>query len=149
MTDMPEDKPAGEIYTTTIHGSVDSSQIAIGKEITQTMTIIPSEVIGENGLAQLNAAIATLRDHVAADTPQEKQSEASELVDELEQAITAGTPDLSTMEYVRNWFARNVPKLAGAVTAIIIHPLVGRLVEAAGDALVSEFQQRFGGTDAS
>ena len=34
---------------------------------------------------------------------------------------------------------------AGAVTGIIVHPIVGRLVEAAGDAAVAEFRQRFGG----
>jgi len=146
---MPDEKPAGESYTTTILGSVGSSQIATGKQISQTMTVVPSEVIGEDGLAQLKEAIASLRGQVTADAPEEKQAEASELVDELETAVTTGTPDLSTMDYVRNWFTRNVPKIAGAVTALIIHPLVGQLVAAGGDALVAEFKQRFGGTGAS
>ena len=69
-----------------------------------------------------------------------------ERVDELEQAITEEKPDLSTMEYVKNWFVRNLPGLAGTVTSVVVHPIVGKLVEAGGDALVGEFRRRFGGT---
>jgi len=42
---------------------------------------------------------------------------------------------------VRDWFAANVPKLAGAVAGLVVHPVVGKLVEAAGDAVVGEFKQ--------
>ena len=63
---------------------------------------------------------------------------------ELEEAVTAKKPDLTTMEYVKRWFARNLPELAGAVTGVIIHPIVGKLVEAAGDGLAAEFRRRFG-----
>ena len=65
---------------------------------------------------------------------------------ELEQAVTEKKPDLSTMEYVRSWFLKNLPGLAGAVTSVVVHPIVGKLVEAGGDALVSEFRRRFGDT---
>jgi hypothetical protein len=37
-----------------------------------------------------------------------------------------------------------LPELAGAVTGVIIHPIVGKLVEAAGDGLAAEFRRRFG-----
>jgi len=144
MPDASQNRPTGGTYTTTIGGSVESSQIATGTAITQTMTLVPAEVIGEAGVAQLRQALAELRRQVAADAPEEKQAEANQLVDEFEAAVTDGAPDLSTMEYVRNWFARNLPKIAGTVTEIIVHPLVGRLVEAAGDVLVGEFRQRFG-----
>ena len=50
------------------------------------------------------------------------------------------------MEYVRNWFVKNLHGLAGVVTSVIVHPIVGKLVEASGDALVGEFCRRFGGT---
>ena len=49
------------------------------------------------------------------------------------------------MEYVRNWFVKNVPTMAGAVTSIVINPIVGRLVQAGGDVLASDFKRRFGG----
>ena len=77
--------------------------------------------------------------------PPEKKDAALERVDELEEAITAQEPDLPTMEYVKRWFVRNLPDLAGAVTSVVVHPIVGKLVEAAGDALAAEFRRRFGG----
>jgi hypothetical protein len=49
------------------------------------------------------------------------------------------------MESVRNWFVQNIPTMAGAVTSIVLSPLVGRLVQAGGDLLVSDFKHRFGG----
>ena len=52
----------------------------------------------------------------------------------------AEEPDLTTAQYVGRWFARNLPRLAGAVTGVVIHPIVGKLVGAAGDALVAEFR---------
>jgi hypothetical protein len=51
------------------------------------------------------------------------------------------------MEYVKNWFTKNVPGLAGAVTSVVVHPVVGKLVSAAGEAISSEFKRRFGGKD--
>jgi hypothetical protein len=49
------------------------------------------------------------------------------------------------MEYVKGWFAKHLPGLAGAVTGVIVHPIVGKLVEAAGETLAAEFKRRFGG----
>ena len=65
-------------------------------------------------------------------------------MDELEQAITERKPHLSTMEYVRNWFGKHIPGLAGAVVSVVVHPIVGKLVEAAGDLLAVDFRKRFG-----
>ncbi|MFQ6331121.1 hypothetical protein ACLMAL_33990 [Nocardia sp. CWNU-33] len=48
------------------------------------------------------------------------------------------------MEYVRNWFARRLPELAGAITGLIGHPAVGAIVAAAGGSLAEEFARRFG-----
>jgi hypothetical protein len=56
----------------------------------------------------------------------------------LEEAVTGPTPDLSTTAYVRRWFARNLPKLAGAITGLLIHPVAGKLAEAAGDTIAAE-----------
>jgi len=44
-------------------------------------------------------------------------------VDKLEQAITERKPDLSTMEYVRNWFGKHIPGLAGAVVSVVVRLL--------------------------
>ena len=34
--------------------------------------------------------------------------------------------------------------LAGAVTSVIVNPIVGKLVEAAGETVSEEFRRRFG-----
>ncbi len=134
----------GDQTTATISGDV-SGQIAVGKGITQdqTVTTIGQELSGAE-MAELSRSFATLKAQIVAHAPYEKQSPALERVDELEGAVTGDEPDLSTMEYVRNWFARNLPSLAGSVTSLVVHPIVGRLVSAGGDALVGEFRRRFG-----
>jgi hypothetical protein len=58
-------------------------------------------------------------------------------VDELEQALVADQPDLTTIEYVKQWFARKLPAAAGLVASVLIHPLVGGIVERAGDKLAN------------
>lgn len=65
-------------------------------------------------------------------------------MEELKEAVTAEKPDLTTIEYVKGWFVKNLPDLAGAVTSVVVHPIVGKLVEAASDALAAEFRRRFG-----
>jgi len=90
--------------------------------------------------------VAELRSRIAAAPAlaDETRASATERVDELEAAATAAEPDLSTLEYVRNWFAKHVPAFLGAVTGIVVHPVVGKLVHAAGDAVAAEFEHRFG-----
>ena len=118
----------------------------MGKGITQIQTIgaAPPEVT-EAELAELRQTLADLKAKVSAEAPVDKKEAALERVEELEEAITAKEPDLPTMEYVERWFVKNLPGLAGAVTSVVVHPTVGKLVEAAGDALAAEFRRRFGG----
>jgi hypothetical protein len=122
-----------------IGGNV-SGQVAIGKDIAQTQTVLTAAETTE--LAQ---AFADLRSQVAAQAPPEQRQAALERVDELEQAVHKEKPDLTTMEYVRKWFGDHLPGMAGAVAGLVVHPVVGKLVEAAGDAVVAEFRRRFGG----
>lgn len=48
------------------------------------------------------------------------------------------------MQHVKQWLAKNVPRLAGAVVAIVFNPLMGKQVEAASETLAAEFRRRFG-----
>ena len=133
----------GDSITATISGGV-SGQVAVGKQITQTQTIgAPAQPVTEDDRAELKAALESLKSQIVAQAPPEKASAAAERVAELEEAIGAAEPDLSTMEYVTSWFAKNVPSLAGAVTGLVIHPVVGKMVGAAGEAFATEFQRRF------
>lgn len=128
-------------FSADIHGNV-SGQIAVGHDIQQDRIEAQHSVTPQD-MDVLKRAISQLRNLVDAESPTDKKDAALERMDELEQAMTEEQPDLSTMEYVRNWFIKNIPGLAGAVTSVVIHPIVGKLVEAAGDALSAEFRRRF------
>lgn len=122
-------------------GDVTDSQIAIGHDIRLKKVVgapTPEEKI------ELVRLLAELRAQVAADAPPEQRDAAVTKVDELAAALAEPEPDLATMESVRNWFVRRLPSMAGGVVSLVVHPIVGKLVGAAGDALASEFQRRFG-----
>ncbi len=138
MTMASDEKPTINI-SGTIGGSA-SGQIAIGQDITQIHT--EAAPVSE---ADLRQAIDSLRAQVPQQAPPDKQAQAVQQLEELHKAVTAPKPELSTMESVRNWFVQNIPTMAGAVTSIVLSPLVGRLAQAGGDLLVSDFKHRFGG----
>ncbi|MDY6877919.1 MAG: hypothetical protein SWK90_17190 [Chloroflexota bacterium] len=142
---MNQEQKSGDVIRATISGDV-SGQVAVGKEITQTQAVgVDRPEVTKADLAELQQALAGLKAKVSAEAPPEKKNAALERVGELEEAVTAEEPDLTTMEYVKRWFVKNVPALAGAVTGVVVHPIVGKLVEAAGDAVATEFRRRFGG----
>jgi hypothetical protein len=84
---------------------------------------------------ELGALFAQLRGDISAIVPESERRAALERVDELEQAVVADHPDLTTVQYVKQWFARKLPAAAGLITSVLVHPLVGRIVERAGDKL--------------
>ena len=123
-----------------------SGQVIIGDHNQQNRIVNAGPAqISEAERAALEQILADLKEQIRAEAPPDKQAAALERAEELGEAITGEAPDLDTIAYVRRWFAKNLPALAGAVTGIIIHPIVGKLVEAAGDLLASEFRRRFGG----
>jgi len=126
----------------TINGNT-SGQVAVGDRITQTQSEIHYSIAPEE-MDELRQILKELRAKVEAMAEPEKKDSALEQVQKLERAVTKKKPNLSKMESVRNWFGKNVPMLAGAVTSVIVHPIVGKLVEAGGDMMVKEFQGRFG-----
>ncbi|MEV0279400.1 hypothetical protein AB0I22_23840 [Streptomyces sp. NPDC050610] len=142
---MPETTEShGDRYE--VHTQEVSGQVVVGRGNTVSRVEAapggPATAVTEEELAELRAEFARVRALVPADEPEAER--AVGLLDELEEAVTAPEADLSTMAYVRQWFARRLPVLAGAVASLVIHPVVGRLVEAAGGRLVEEFDQRFG-----
>jgi len=134
-------KPSQGIQVT-VGGKV-SGQLAAGENITQ-VSAKTTAMVTKAELEQLQQLLATLRSKIEAEAQPDKKEAALERVEELEQAVIEKQPNLSTMEYVRNWFVKNLPGLAGVVTSVVVHPIVGKLVEASGDALVEEFRRRFG-----
>lgn len=131
---MKQTEGSGDHISATVSGHVQG-QVAVGKDIEQTQTTGDMTLeVTEAERAELRQAFADLRGEVAAAAPPGSKAGALERVDELEQAVTAEEPDLTTMQYVKRWFAKNLPGVAGSVAGILVHPVVGKLVQTAGEA---------------
>jgi hypothetical protein len=124
-------------------GRIDGQQVVVGTGNTQTV-VATRPAVTEADLAALRQAFADLKQLIAAQAAPDKKDSALERIDELEEACAMDKPDVGAIGYVKRWFARNLPQLAGAVTGVIIHPIVGKLVAAAGDALAAEFRRVIG-----
>jgi hypothetical protein len=138
---MPKQHKPKDGINVNIKGDV-SGQIVVGdnNKVTKNIThqaVTPAE------LDELRQLLSNLRNKIQAEASVEKKDAALERVDELEQAVLEKKPDISTMEYVKNWFGKHLPGLAGTVVGVLVHPVVGKLVEAAGDAVADEFKKRF------
>jgi hypothetical protein len=141
IMDNPQPGQPGGIH---IQG-LNNSQVAIGDGNTQTQSFQKVEVqVTQADLQQLHTLIDGLKQQVSSSASPELQAKGLERASELEEAITAPQPDLTTMEYVRNWFIKYLPQLAGTVSALVVHPIVGKIVEVSGEAIASEFKRRFG-----
>ena len=121
-----------------------NGQFALGNNNKQSKTEVQYSVKSEE-MDELRQILKDLRENVEAVAEPEKRDSALDQVQKLEQAVSGKKPNLSKMESVKNWFGKNLPALAGAVTSVVLHPIVGKLVEAGGDLLVKDFQSRFGG----
>lgn len=127
-----------------IGGSLTGEQIAMGHTIKQTQITNPKEgVLSDAEWLQLRRSLNALKDSLRANAPAEKQEEAIAQVDALEQAITAEKPDLTRMQHIKQWFAKSLPTFTGAVTSVIVNPLVGKVVEASGEVLAGKLTEHF------
>lgn len=48
---------------------------------------------------------------------------------------------MSTVQYVKRWLLKRLPSVAGLVTGMLVNPIVGKLVQAAGDAAAAELSR--------
>lgn len=123
----------------TMTGTITNSQVAVGNANVQTQTV--TTTVTEAEIGELRALFACLKEQVVtADVPADRRVAAIEQVAALEQATLGDEPDLTTMRKVGRWFADNLPALAGSVTGLLVHPTVGKIVGAAGDALMAELR---------
>lgn len=141
MRDQMEDRqPSGDHISATISGPV-SGMIAVGRQNYQARTEV-APAVTDSELRQLREALARLQARVAAEAPGETRDEALAQVADLEQAVLAGKPDISTMRRVRDWFVDRLPALAGVVGSLVVHPIVGALAQAAGETVAEDFRRR-------
>jgi hypothetical protein len=146
MSEQPGQPPRAAEVHAEFHGNITGPVAAVNYGTqTQNIGTAPSEVT-EADRAALAQLLQQLKDQVAAAAPPEKKTAALEQVNTLQAAVSTEKPDrrtLTKMEYVRDWFLDNLPSLAGTVTSVVVSPVVGKLVAAAGDSLATEFQRRF------
>jgi hypothetical protein len=136
---MTKQSDAGDRISAVVTGNVQGA-VAVGKDITQNQTVGSMQAtLTDADRAELATLFESLRADVANAVPEHERRAALERVDELEEAIVADTPDLTTIEYVKQWFARKLPAAAGLVASVLVHPFVGRLVERAGDKVAESF----------
>ena len=137
---MPKQQKPKDGVNVNIKGDV-SGQVVVGNN-NRVIKNVNHPPVTPAELVELRKVISELRNTVQSEAPADKKDSALERVDELEQAVLEEKPDISTMEYVKNWFGKHLPGLAGTIVGVLVHPIVGKLVEAAGDAVADEFKKR-------
>jgi hypothetical protein len=143
MANKKETRPSagGDIIQATIGDH--ASQVAVGKNIRQQQNS-PAAEINEADLQQLQGLFDNLKKQIEQQAPPDKKAGALERIDELQQEITSKKPEPATFEYVKNWFGKNLPALLGGVTSLVIHPVVGKIVEAASGLAADAIKRQFG-----
>ena len=111
-------------------GQVSGGQISVGATAPRLEEPDPPDDI-----EFVRQALADLKAQINHDVPERHRAAALERLHELAEAMTAPTPDLDTMAYVNNWFAKNAPEVAPGVRSLLTHGAVRRLMVAAGHHL--------------
>jgi hypothetical protein len=138
-------RPTGDQFHISVGGSVGGDVVA-GRDNQVIHQHLAQAGVSAADLAAFTAEIDKLKAQLAAAEPVvgAAAAEGAANLDALHAAAIAPTPDIGTMRRVRDWFVHHLPTLAGAVTGLIVHPLVGALVKSAGDAVTSQFHREFG-----
>lgn len=106
-----------------IEGSV-GGQVAVGHDIRQHQAV-PAAAGGTTAPADPARGLARLRRRVGAAAPEALAVPALERIDELEEALREQPPDAVTLDYVRQWFADNLPACAVLVAEVAARPAGG------------------------
>ncbi len=107
-------------------GTISGGQISLGLGSSQPQAGEPALPRPGRHQALVRQQLDDLRAQVEILAPVEKKKAALERVDELNDALTVTPPDLATITYVKNWFAKSIPTLAQAVTEVIGHLSMNR-----------------------
>ena len=137
----------GDRISARISNVGQGAQVAVGKQITQMMAQAPAGLTGAER-AEIDRLLAQLQSQLAGlDIPEDKKLVGQEFVGQLGQELTKtdAPPDASTIKVAGEWLLKNVPALAGTIASVFLNPIVGKVVEAAGDIASGWVRQRFGG----
>src|SRR3954451_752978 len=122
-------------------GSVSQSQIVTGDYATVSQQV----GLSADEVDQLKATFDGLRDQVEAQAPPEQRDEALAQAAEVEAAVVAPQPDPGRFKRALAWFRANAPQLAGTVASVVVSPIVGKVVQTAGDAIAGQFRDAIDG----
>lgn len=123
----------------------NAEQVAVGKNIQQQHVSSGRAEISGADLEYIRGLFEELKQQIEVQAPSETKEAALERVNELQEEFAREEPQPATLEYVRNWFARNLPGMLGALTSVVVNPIVGKVVEAASGLAADELKRRFGG----
>jgi hypothetical protein len=110
---MNTDQNPGDRINAVVTGPVQGA-VAVGKGISQRQDVGSMELaLSDAERSELSTLFANLRHEVSAAVPESERRAALERLDELEHAVVSDHPDLTTIEYVKQWFARSFPQRQG------------------------------------
>ena len=118
-------------------GEVRDSTVTIG----DYNTVVQNNRISPEEAAELKSVFEGLRSEVAEKAPPEERDEALGKTAELEEAVVAPEPDPGRVKRVLGWFKEHAPELAGSVVSVVVHPLIGKIVEGAGEAIAARLRE--------
>jgi len=122
-------------------GSISHSQVAIGDYATLSQRV----GLSAEEVERLRGVFQGLRTTVESSAPPEQRDEALAQAAELERAVVAEEVDPGRVRRVLRWFRDNLPAVAGAVTTVLVNPLVGQVVASAGEAVAGQFRDALEG----
>lgn len=117
----PARAPAGP-GTTRILASIGgpvAGQVAVGGDIVQHQSVAgPAAGPIEDERAELEAALAHLRERIRSVAAGRSAASALDRVDDLEAAVLDVPPDAATIEHLEGWFAAKVPAVTDDVARV-------------------------------
>jgi len=140
------DKVTGDKIEGQVGDVGPGAQVAIGKQIKQTIAQAPTELTAAERV-ELEHLLAELKNQLARlEIPENKKVVGQEFVGQLEKELTKTDepPDASIIKVAGNWLLENIPALAGTLASVFLSPVVGKVVEAAGDIAAEWVKERFG-----
>ncbi len=158
------DQPRGNtinIDRTTVNAPIAGNQVIQNSTVVQdvgegaqvNVAGAGSQMITVTGLtaaelAQVESLVSGLKNAVEGQAlSDDEKAEAKMMAGRLEKELTVKDrkPDGSKLRAAAQWLLDYGGKIAGAVTSIFVSPIVGKVVEAAGELAASWFKEKFGG----
>jgi len=134
---VPDEEQSTGKFNIRIEGDVSQSTVVVGdyNTVSQKFGLSPQEI------AELRGVFDGLRAEVVEQVPPEQRDAALAEAAEVEAAIVSDRPQPDRVRRALRWFRDNAPQLVGSVISVVVNPLVGKVVEGAGDLIADQFRE--------